>query len=160
MTLVSANGGRRGQGGVSRQTGPHRAFGRAVQLLGAGEEPLVRIIALVAVLIEGEVPLIERARVGEATDAADLPIVAPIQVEEAALLARLVDDVGVREDLLVKRGDAGRHLGLDRFGDAWSWHASRVLSTALSGPLARGALPGYRVGARRRWGKGKGKGAP
>ena len=117
-------------GRVGGHTGAQRAFDRAVHLLSAWEEPLVRVVAFVTVFIDGERPAVGRARVLEATDVADLPVVAPIQVEERALIAWPVGDVGILENLAVKGDDARSHLRLDRIGNAGSWHAPCALSAA------------------------------
>ncbi len=64
-------------------------------MLVSGEHPLVRIIASITVLVDGGVPLVHIARVFQAADVADVPLVVTIKVQKLAPVTRGIEAIRI-----------------------------------------------------------------
>jgi hypothetical protein len=72
---------------VSLHSRLHRPFNRPIHTLAAREHPLVRVVAVVAILEDGERPATFPAQVLQPADGSDGARVVPVQVEEPAFEA-------------------------------------------------------------------------
>src|SRR2546426_5510150 len=73
----------------------HRPFNRAIDVFRPWKKPFLLIILLIAVLIDGERPILHFPGVFQTTDGMETSIILPIQIEELPFVARDVDTMGI-----------------------------------------------------------------
>src|SRR5438445_7908260 len=84
--------------GIRFETRFHRPFNGAIDVFRPWKEPFLRIIALIAVLVDGERPLLHIPRIFQPTNGRETSIILPIQIEKSALVTRDIDAMGVTYD--------------------------------------------------------------
>src|SRR5215831_18133929 len=91
----------------------HRPFKGAIDVFTARKEPFLLIITLIAVLVDGERPLLHIPRVFQTTNGRETSIILPIQIEKPALVARDIDAMRVAYDGGIEVLNNGGDVRLD-----------------------------------------------
>jgi hypothetical protein len=94
----------------------HRAFNGAIDVFRPWKEPFLLIITLIAVLVDGERPILHLPRVLQTTNGRETSIILPIQIEKLAPVTRDIQTVGVAYDGGIEALDDGGNLRLDLVG--------------------------------------------
>src|SRR5438128_2524787 len=81
--------------GIRFETRFHRPFNGAIDVFLPWKEPFLRIIVLIAVLVDGERPLLHIPRIFQPTNGRETSIILPIQIKELALVTRDIHAKGV-----------------------------------------------------------------
>src|SRR5712691_3414023 len=81
--------------GIRFETRFHCAFNGTVDVLRPWKETIIIIIALIAVLVHGERPILHLPGVLQPTNGRATPIILPIQIEKLALVTRDIHAKGV-----------------------------------------------------------------
>src|SRR5712691_11847155 len=127
--------------GIRFETCLHRSFNRAIDVFSPWKEPFLRIIALIAVLVDGERPILHLLRVLQPTNGMETPIILPIQIEKRALIARDIQTTGIAYGGGIEVFHKGCNVRFDLVG-----YASRGGAF-----LARAALGRAALGSRAWW---------
>src|SRR5262245_61984942 len=104
----------------------HRPFKGAIDVFRPWEEPFLLIIALIAVLVDGEIPLLHLPRVFQPTNGRETSIILPIQIEELPPVTRDIQAMGVAYDGGIEVFHSGCNVRLDRVGYPSYGGASRA----------------------------------
>src|SRR5262249_62048574 len=105
----------------------------------AWKEPFLLIITLIAVLVDGERPILHLPRVLQTTNGRETSIILPIQIEKLPPVARDIQAMGVANDGGIEVFHSGFDVRLDLVGYPSCGGASRArcaLARTLLGLVA------------------------
>src|SRR5262249_705303 len=92
------------------------AFKGAIDVSSPRKKPLLRIIVLIAVLVDSERPILHLLRIFQTTDGMETSIILPIQIEKLALVARDIHAMRFANDGGIEVVHSGFDGRLDRVG--------------------------------------------
>src|SRR6266571_3226664 len=125
--------------GIRFETCLHCAFNGTIDVFRPWKEPLILIIALIAVLVDGERPILHFPGVFQTTDGMETSIILPIQIEELPFVARDVDTMGIAYEGGIEVFHNGCNIRLDRVGYpscGGAFRAGSALARAFLGLVA------------------------
>src|SRR5262245_14183398 len=123
----------------------HRAFNGAIDVFRPWKEPFLLIITLIAVLVDGERPILHLPHVLQTTNGRETSIILPIQIEELAPVPSDIQAMRVAYDGGIKVFHSGCNVRLDRVGYPLGGCAFRAWVALGKTLLCLGALCLFRA---------------